>query len=755
MKSKYCMHCMSHLQTDGQCTVCGHTSTEIPAHHLMCGTILNKKYLVGEALGEGGFGITYIGRDLTLNMLIAIKEYYPTGYANRSNTVSNDVTLTQGGHSIDYEKDMDRFLGEARALARFCNEPGIVGVRDYFRDNGTAYIVMEYLDGVTLKNYIAKHGPIQPTSLFKMMEPIMRALEDIHKQGLIHRDISPDNIILLKNGQLKLLDFGAAREVAGDKSISVVLKPGYAPEEQYRSKGRQGPWTDVYAMCATIYKCITGKTPDESIQRVFDDELCPPSKLGIVIGSGQENALMKGLSIKGTDRIQSMDLLRKALCPEDNATIKTVHIHRASSVFDEKPDAEESPTVYQPHDDPTVYQPYDKPTVYQSHDKPVSHDEPSVHQPVNHGEVSNIHTGKPISSQSNSHGNDDKKQGEPIPTDVTTPTSDKSKKNLTPINIALIVLIVLVVTIPIIPSFFKKTTSIPDSPPEIDTQAVQETEVADVSYRPANDIFKNDIHSYIIEHLDSTAMIGFMEVVDGHYSAVSSTATCNVTYIGNHGEFNKTFTLTYHNDGEKWILDNCAEESVEEISSQQMLSLVKQPTDVYADMGDRVAVIVEAVGNGLSYQWWWSPANTDKFELSSITSNIYTTLITNQSVGQKVYCVVSDIDGNSITTKAVTLNVYEANAIKPISIVKQPVSISVSKGEKATFSAEAIGKDLIYTWWWASNDTLVNFIKAESQGPVFEFFADDSHDGMNLVCVITDSDGNCAATDIVRLTILK
>ena len=310
--------------------------------------------MVGMALGEGGFGITYIGRDLTLDMRIAIKEYYPNGCANRSHNFSNEVTMTQGGHGIDYEKDMRRFLSEARILARFSNEPGVVCVRDYFQENGTAYIVMEYLDGVTLKNYIAKFGPIPADTFIPMIDPILQVLADIHKQGLIHRDISPDNIMMLKNGRLKLLDFGAAREVTGDKSLSVVLKPGYAPEEQYRSKGQQGSWTDVYAMCATIYKCITGITPDESMQRVFEDELKAPSVLGVSIPANQETALMQGLSVKSSDRIQTMDALRKAFLPDGTGDIKSIHIHRTDSHTEEKFDERDIKTEYQAKSDHTV-----------------------------------------------------------------------------------------------------------------------------------------------------------------------------------------------------------------------------------------------------------------------------------------------------------------------------------------------------------------------------------------------------------------
>ena len=265
-------------------------------------------------------------------MRIAIKEYFPKGCSNRNHNLSNEVTLTQGNQNYDYDENMLRFLSEARALARFADEPGIVGVRDFFQENGTAYIVMEYLDGITLKNYLLQNGPIPADDLLRMVDPILQALGYIHQQGLIHRDISPDNIMVLKNGRLKLLDFGNARDVTGDKSLSIVLKRGYAPEEQYRTRGEQGPWTDVYAMCATIYHCITGHVPEESIQRVFEDELQKPSQLGFEIPAQIETALMQGLRIKTSDRIQNMDALRKAFMMDDSGNIRTLPIHQGDRV---------------------------------------------------------------------------------------------------------------------------------------------------------------------------------------------------------------------------------------------------------------------------------------------------------------------------------------------------------------------------------------------------------------------------------------
>ena len=310
VKRMYCYFCMKEIKADGKiCPHCGKSQNIItPPHRLLPGTMLNGRYVVGIAKGEGGFGITYIGRDNKLDRLVAIKEYYPTGYVNRSNTISPAVTeVTSEESSAFFRKGCDRFLKEAKTIAKFSGEPGIVNVIDYFEENNTAYIVMEYLDGITLKDYLTKKGKLSAEETLSILRPVMLSLEKIHQQGLIHRDISPSNIMLIEDA-VKLIDFGAARNTSGsgNKSLSLMLKPGYAPEEQYRSKGLQGAWTDVYALCATIYKCITGVTPDEANDRLFADELKAPSALGINVTPTFEAALMKGLAVHQKDRYQSI-----------------------------------------------------------------------------------------------------------------------------------------------------------------------------------------------------------------------------------------------------------------------------------------------------------------------------------------------------------------------------------------------------------------------------------------------------------------
>ena len=375
---KNCIFCMNSVEeTAAICPVCGKDcrSYQPLLHQLKPGTILNGKFEIGTVLGEGGFGITYIGKDLNLDIRVAVKEYYPMGYVNRSSTVSDEVQCGTVGKEDDIFTDgRKRFLREARILAKFSDEPGIVHVRDFFEENNTAYIVMEYLDGEDLKSYLRKQGRISYQEVIALLTPVMEALRKIHAEGLIHRDISPDNIRLCgKNA--KLIDFGAARNVSAkaNKSLSVMLKPGYAPEEQYRSKGNQGAWTDVYALCATMYKCITGITPDDATQRVFHDELKKPSELGIDISPQAEAAIWKGLALTQKDRWQNIGQLLGALTGNPVEEEQSNDDDKPTEYIGSQPDDDDKPTEYigsQPDDDdkPTEYigsQPDDdKPTEY-------------------------------------------------------------------------------------------------------------------------------------------------------------------------------------------------------------------------------------------------------------------------------------------------------------------------------------------------------------------------------------------------------
>lgn len=319
---KYCMKCMRRITSGDICPQCGPVQPQRKLPHILPpGTVLKERYLVGNTLGQGGFGITYIGCDLLLDMRVAIKEYYPAGYANRNVFSSTEVTVSNPQHSEFIDAGLDKFLREARVLAEFHDAEGIVDVRDFFRENNTAYIVMEYLDGITMQECI-QEKLIEPKLMVNLMTPVLDSLERIHAKQVIHRDISPDNIMLMRSGKLKLMDFGAARQVdfSNQKSMSVVLKTGYAPVEQYRPKGELGPWTDIYALCATMYVCITGMHPDNALERVFSDTLKWPREIGIPMTESMENVLKKGMAVPWKERYQSIAELREALLQAMEAT---------------------------------------------------------------------------------------------------------------------------------------------------------------------------------------------------------------------------------------------------------------------------------------------------------------------------------------------------------------------------------------------------------------------------------------------------
>ena len=341
--SEYCPSCMAE-NTDGaeKCSVCGgDMRAQNRQHQLPAMTILEGRYLIGKVLGEGGFGITYIGFDLRLEERVAIKEFYPAGSVTRYAKHSAEVEATSAAGEVLLEREREKFLTEARTMSRFSGESSIVHVRDFFYANSTAYIVMEYIDGETMQRRLKENGPEKDfNKLLDMLRPVMKDLDSVHKAGFIHRDISLSNLMVDKSGSVKLLDFGTAREVSedGEKSLSIVLKPGFAPEEQYRRHGKQGPWTDVYALCATMYKLCTGVTPEVSVDRLSDDSLEPPSKLGVKINPQQEAVLARGLAVHQEDRIQSVTELLEELdkAAEGKAILKPEHSNKPKADKKEK-----------------------------------------------------------------------------------------------------------------------------------------------------------------------------------------------------------------------------------------------------------------------------------------------------------------------------------------------------------------------------------------------------------------------------------
>lgn len=318
-----CIGCMKPLDEGGICSFC-HLEQDkyqpIP-RCLLPGTVLAERYVLGRVLGEGSFGITYMGWDQVLNHRVAIKEYYPSDFVSRDVIRGTDknVYVYERQGKEEYQENLDKFLNEARCLTRFNQWDGIVSVRDFFYENKTAYIVMEYINGMSVKDYIRQHGSMEGERVLQLMRPVLETLARVHKTGMVHRDISPDNILFSENKELVLIDFGSARvrNMEMTKSMTVVFKRGYSPEEQYRANGRQGAWSDVYAICATMYFMLTARVPEDVIERIIGASMkslvdMPEVELSV----RQKEALMKGISIRAEDRYDNIAKLMTELYAE-------------------------------------------------------------------------------------------------------------------------------------------------------------------------------------------------------------------------------------------------------------------------------------------------------------------------------------------------------------------------------------------------------------------------------------------------------
>lgn len=269
-----CENCFSEISEE-RCPNCGYSSADpiVDRTVLPAGTTLVDKIIVGKVMGKGGFGITYLGYDIRMSKIIAIKEYYPNGIAYRSNS-GIDVLLADPKSEETFEKGAEKFYSEAEMVSQFNGNPNIVSVYDFFRTNNTVYLVMEFINGVTLKNYVKRHGSISDGQALFIMNKMASALSITHSANVLHRDISPDNIMICADGKIKLIDFGAARQILAESSsnLTVVLKPGYTPIEQYTKKGMQGAWTDIYALGASIYYALTCTVLDDPYERMENDE---------------------------------------------------------------------------------------------------------------------------------------------------------------------------------------------------------------------------------------------------------------------------------------------------------------------------------------------------------------------------------------------------------------------------------------------------------------------------------------------------
>lgn len=284
-------------------------------HTLRPGTILEERYRIERVIGQGGFGITYEAVNEKIEMTVAIKEFYCRDYTNRNVEESNDIQITSISEQ-NFERVKRRFLQEAKILSGFNDENAIVRILDYFEENGTAYIVMNYLYGTPLDQYLQKHGAMPWREVLEKFRPLIETLERVHNRGVIHRDISPSNIMVLENESLCLLDFGSAKDrfiEEGETATAIFSKQGYTPMEQYAHNGQLGAWTDIYALTAVLYECLTGTHPPDSVQRAIYDEYETLQDKGIEAPAGLDALLKKGLAVRVEGRYSNMGDLLDAL----------------------------------------------------------------------------------------------------------------------------------------------------------------------------------------------------------------------------------------------------------------------------------------------------------------------------------------------------------------------------------------------------------------------------------------------------------
>ena len=321
-----CPGCMGRWEdTRKPCPRCGfswetenHSPRELPPF-----TILAGRYLLGTRIGAGGFGITYLGLDLAEEKPVAIKEFFPVSLAERR---EEKVIALPGEDGRYFREALRSFRKEAELLSRFGGVEGIVRYLDYVQENETAYLVMEYVEGENLKQKMRRmEAPFSQEEALTLLYPILLAVDAMHRKNVLHRDISPENLILKPDGTLTLIDFGAAREYSleEDENLTVILKRGYAPDEQYHSGSRQGPWTDLYACCAVLYQMVSGLLPQDASSRRQKDRLLPLDEIeGLEVTEGFARAIEKGMTIYATERYSSIGKLLSDLDPDGSLRAK-------------------------------------------------------------------------------------------------------------------------------------------------------------------------------------------------------------------------------------------------------------------------------------------------------------------------------------------------------------------------------------------------------------------------------------------------
>ncbi len=339
-----CMHQRKYLSQP--CPNCGYPNRQIHATGAIPPlTILSGRYLLGCPVGKGGFGITYIAMDLPKEEIVAVKEFFPAELAIRDEE-NNAVLPASEDKALYFRAGLKSFCEEGRLLQLCADIPAIVSFREMLRENETAYLVMDYVQGISLRKYMKQHRePFAEDQALELMHPVMEALSAMHRRGILHRDISPENLILGPDQQLTLIDFGAAREFSTDEeeNLTIILKRGYAPEEQYHSGSRQGPWTDLYAACAVLYHMMTNILPQEAAARVESDQLTPLRRLpGFTFRESTCAALEKGLQVDPAERYSDIPALIKELYPAKRTDLSQISEEAHEAEFREEAHEAES-----------------------------------------------------------------------------------------------------------------------------------------------------------------------------------------------------------------------------------------------------------------------------------------------------------------------------------------------------------------------------------------------------------------------------